>query len=119
MRIVSLAFGAALAAAVAASPALAQAPAAAQPAFDVTKVDEGVYKFRYGGHNSMFLVTSQGVIVTDPISLRRPEAARAYLAEIRKITPAPIRYVIYTIPTTTTPLEPSPSRTRARWSSPT
>jgi len=34
------------------------------------------------------------VIATDPISLKRPAAA-AYIAEIRKITQAPIKYVIY------------------------
>ena len=42
----------------------------------------------------MFIVTSAGVIVTDPISERRP-AAKAYIEEIRKITQAPIKYVIY------------------------
>jgi glyoxylase-like metal-dependent hydrolase (beta-lactamase superfamily II) len=42
----------------------------------------------------MFIVTSAGVIATDPISLRRP-AAKAYIEEIRKITQAPIKYVIY------------------------
>jgi glyoxylase-like metal-dependent hydrolase (beta-lactamase superfamily II) len=81
-----------------AGAASAQAPAAGQPArpmFETTKIDDGVYQFRYGGHNSMFIVTPEGVIVTDPISLRRPEAAQAYMAEIRKITSAPIRYMIY------------------------
>jgi glyoxylase-like metal-dependent hydrolase (beta-lactamase superfamily II) len=34
------------------------------------------------------------VIATDPISLRRP-AAKTYIEEIRKITKAPIKYVIY------------------------
>jgi glyoxylase-like metal-dependent hydrolase (beta-lactamase superfamily II) len=43
----------------------------------------------------MFVVTPAGVIATDPIALRRPEAAQAYMAEIRKITQAPIRYLIY------------------------
>ena len=43
---------------------------------------------------SMFVVTKAGVIATDPISLRRP-AAKAYIEEIRKITQAPIKYVIY------------------------
>ena len=42
----------------------------------------------------MFIVTKAGVIATDPISLRRP-AAKAYIEEIRKITQAPIKYVIY------------------------
>ncbi|HEY6699627.1 MAG TPA: MBL fold metallo-hydrolase [Pseudolabrys sp.] len=33
--------------------------------------------------------------VTDPISYGRPQAAKAYLDEIRKITQAPIKYLIY------------------------
>jgi glyoxylase-like metal-dependent hydrolase (beta-lactamase superfamily II) len=81
----------------AAAPALAQAPAApaaAPPPFATTKVADNVYVFRYGGHQSMFVVTPDGVIATDPISLKRPAAA-AYVAEIRKITPAPIKYLIY------------------------
>jgi glyoxylase-like metal-dependent hydrolase (beta-lactamase superfamily II) len=78
--------------------ALATNPAAAQqpPISSITKVEgtDSVYIFRYQGHQSMFVVTSDGVIATDPISDNRP-AAEAYLAEIRKITQAPIRYVIY------------------------
>src|SRR5206468_4153263 len=65
-----------------------------QPTFATTKVTDNVYYFRYQGHQSMFIVTSAGVIATDPISENRP-AAEAYLAEIRKITQAPIRYVVY------------------------
>jgi glyoxylase-like metal-dependent hydrolase (beta-lactamase superfamily II) len=74
----------------------AQAPAApaAPPPFATTKITDNVYIFRYGGHQSMFIVTPDGVIATDPISLKRPAAA-AYIAEIRKITQAPIKYVIY------------------------
>src|SRR4030095_16762180 len=81
---------------LAACPALAQAPAApaAPPPFATTKVTDNVYIFRYGGHQSMFIVTPDGVIATDPISLKRPAAA-AYIAEIRTITQAPIKYVIY------------------------
>ena len=78
----------------AALPAFAQAPA--PPLFSTTKVDgtDGVYIFRYQGHQAMFIVTPEGVIATDPIGERRP-AAQAYIAEIKKITNAPIRYVIY------------------------
>jgi glyoxylase-like metal-dependent hydrolase (beta-lactamase superfamily II) len=66
------------------------------PTFGTTKVDgtENVYIFRYQRHQSMFIVTPQGVIATDPIGLRRP-AAKAYIEEIQKITKAPIKYVIY------------------------
>ena len=42
----------------------------------------------------MFIVTPEGVIATDPIGERRPAAA-AYIGEIRKITQAPIKYVVY------------------------
>jgi len=65
-----------------------------QPTFATTKITDNIYSFRYQGHQAMFIVTPQGVIVTDPISENRP-AAEAYLAEIRKITQAPVRYVVY------------------------
>ena len=35
------------------------------------------------------------MIVTDPISYGRPQAAKTYLDETRKITKAPIKYLIY------------------------
>ncbi len=80
--------------AAAALPAGAQAPT--PPLFSTTKVEgtDGVYIFRYQGHQAMFVVTPEGVIATDPIGERRPAAA-AYIAEIRKITQAPIKYVVY------------------------
>ena len=53
-----------------AAPAQAQQPN--PPPFATTKVSENVYIFRYGGHQSMFIVTTAGVIATDPISERHP-----------------------------------------------
>ena len=80
----------------AASPPPAAAPATAPaPAYATTRVADNVYVFRYGGAQSMFVVTPAGVIATDPIAFQRPQAAEAYLAEIRRITTAPIRYLIY------------------------
>jgi glyoxylase-like metal-dependent hydrolase (beta-lactamase superfamily II) len=78
----------------AAAPA---APAAQQPAFETKKVDgtDNVYIFRYGGVQSMFVVTSAGVIATDPIGYARPEASTVYVNEIKKITNQPIRYLVY------------------------
>ena len=78
-----------------AQPAPAAPPA--PPPFATTKVEgtENVYVFRYGGHQSMFVVTPEGVIATDPISYGRPQAARTYVDEIKKVTNAPIRYLIY------------------------
>ena len=78
-----------------AAPAPAAAPAA--PPFAVTKVEgtDNVYIFRYGGHQAMFVVTKDGVIATDPIGRYRPQAVTTYIDEIRKITKAPIKYVVY------------------------
>ena len=79
--------------AMAALTITAQAEQAAP--FATTKVDgtDNVYIFRYGGHQSMFIVTPQGVIATDPISERRP--AQPYIDAIQAVTKAPIKYVIY------------------------
>ncbi len=88
---------AAVAPARAQAPAPAAPPAPTPPLFSTTKVDgtDGVYIFRYQGHQAMFIVTPDGVIATDPIGERRPQAVTAYIAEIRKITQAPIKYVVY------------------------
>ena len=74
----------------------AQTPAMPPP-FATTKVEgtDNVYIFRYQNHQAMFVVTPAGVIATDPISYGRPQAAVAYVAEIRKITSKPIKYLIY------------------------
>jgi glyoxylase-like metal-dependent hydrolase (beta-lactamase superfamily II) len=91
-----LALSAAIFTAGCATTAMAQAPAQ-QPMFATTKVDgtDNVYIFRYQNHQAMFVVTPAGVIVTDPISYGRPQAAKTYLDEIRKITKAPVKYLIY------------------------
>ncbi len=92
LRIQFLSMTAALVSALA-TPAQAQQPV--QPPFATTKVEgtDNVYIFRYGGHQSMFIVTPQGVIATDPISERRP--AKPYIDAIQAVTKAPIKYVIY------------------------
>jgi len=71
--------------------------AAAQqpPLFETRKLTDDAFLFRYGGHQALFVVTSEGVIATDPIAFLRPQAATTYLAEIRKITQAPIKYLVY------------------------
>jgi glyoxylase-like metal-dependent hydrolase (beta-lactamase superfamily II) len=90
--VVALAMG--LVAAALATSAKAQAPQTLPYATTKVEGTDNVYIFRYMGHQSMFVVTKDGVIATDPISLRRP-AAKAYIEEIRKVTQAPIKYVIY------------------------
>jgi glyoxylase-like metal-dependent hydrolase (beta-lactamase superfamily II) len=76
-------------------PVLAQAPA--RPQLQTTKVDgaDGVYIFRNGGHQSMFVVTSEGVIATDPIAYGRPTGGADFVAAIRAVTDKPIKYLIY------------------------
>jgi len=76
------------------------APAAKPPAratFETTKVEgtDNVYVFRYLNRQAMFIVTSAGVIATDPIGYGFPETGAAYISEIKKITNRPIKYVIY------------------------
>jgi glyoxylase-like metal-dependent hydrolase (beta-lactamase superfamily II) len=81
-------------------PAQAQQPQeqpAKPPPFATTKVEgtDNVYVFRYGNSQAMFVVTSAGVIATDPIGYGRPQAVTTYIDEIKKVTNQPIRYVIY------------------------
>jgi glyoxylase-like metal-dependent hydrolase (beta-lactamase superfamily II) len=80
---------------VLALPVLAQAPA--RPPIQTTKVEgtDGVYIFRNVNHQSVFIVTSDGVIATDPIGYGRPTGGADYIAEIRKVTNQPIKYLIY------------------------
>ena len=78
-----------------AAAAFAQQPA--RPPFATTKVEgtEGVYVFRNGNHQAMFVVTRDGVIATDPVGYGRPTGGQLYLDEIRKVTDKPVKYVIY------------------------
>src|SRR5262249_46496547 len=85
-----------LAAACLGAVAWAQQPPAPPP-FATTKVEgtDNVYAFRYGNHQSMFVVTSAGVIATDPIGYGRPQAVVTYVDEIKKVSSQPIKYLIY------------------------
>jgi glyoxylase-like metal-dependent hydrolase (beta-lactamase superfamily II) len=76
---------------------LADDPVAAQsaPPFATREVAPGVFLFRYQGHQSIFVVTPEGVLATDPIGQRRPQAVTTYIEEIRKVTQAPIRTLVY------------------------
>src|SRR5215470_6797526 len=94
-RLASVIAAVVLAAACLGVVAYAQQPA--PPPFATTKVDgtDNVYIFRAGGHQSMFVVTSAGVIATDPIGYGRPQMVQTYVDEIRKVTSQPIKYVVY------------------------
>jgi len=81
------------------TPATPAQPAAqpAPPTFETTKVEgtDHVYIFRYQNRQAMFVVTGDGVIATDPIGYGQPQAVTTYLEEIRKVTPQPVKYLIY------------------------
>lgn len=79
------------AAALLTSAATAQLPPGMKKQ-ELTKISDSVYTFRNLFHRTWFMLTDDGVIVGDPIS---EEAATAMLAEIRKLTDKPVRYLIY------------------------
>jgi glyoxylase-like metal-dependent hydrolase (beta-lactamase superfamily II) len=90
---------------LAALPAWAQQPQAPQPSpapqrpqIETRKVDgtDNVYIFRNGNHQSIFVVTKEGVIATDPVAYGRPQGGQQYVDEIKKVSKgAPIKYLIY------------------------
>src|SRR3989449_9709396 len=73
----------------AASAAWSQAPA--RPQIATTKVDgtEGVYIFRNGNHQAMFVVTRDGVIATDPVAYGRPTGGGAHFRQAREVAAEP------------------------------
>src|SRR4026209_1172616 len=93
MRVI-LACAAAAAAVTFAVPAAAQAQ---RPQIETRKVDgtEGVYIFRNGNHQAMFIVTKDGVIATDPVAYGRPTGGQQYPDESKKTTAKPVKYLIY------------------------
>jgi len=58
----------------------------------VTNIGDGLYVFRWWVYRNIFLVTDDGVIVTDPMN---PKAANLLRSEIRKITDQPVKFVVY------------------------
>ena len=62
-----------------------------RPDDEITKLAEDVYLFRHHFHQSIFIMTPKGVIVTDPIS---SDAAIWLKAKIETLTDQPVRYVL-------------------------
>jgi glyoxylase-like metal-dependent hydrolase (beta-lactamase superfamily II) len=56
---------------------------------------DDTYAFVRGGYVSLFIVTDEGVIATDPSSQGGPERAEAYKAAIASVTDQPVKYVVY------------------------
>ena len=94
-RVLFTSVGAALLAIALSMPA--QAQQAQRPPIETTKIDgtDNVYLFRNGNHQSIFIVTKDGVIATDPVAYGKPTGGQAYVDAIKKVTDKPIKYVIY------------------------
>jgi len=60
--------------------------------WEVERITDDVYGFRYSFYRNIFIVTDEGVIATDPLSLA---AATVMREQIAKITDQPVRYVSY------------------------
>ena len=59
---------------------------------DVEDIGEGVFLYRSGDQRSLFMVTDDGVIVTDPINA---EVAKSYREAIATMTDQPVKFVVY------------------------
>ncbi len=59
---------------------------------ETERLADGLYAFRQGAYRSLFLVSDEGVILTDPVS---PKFAASFREEIAKVTDKPVRYVVY------------------------
>lgn len=74
------------------SLAAAQAQAQDAPKREIVQISGDLYRFQNKFHYSVFLVTPEGVIVTDPIDA---DAARWLKSEIASRFGKPIRYLVY------------------------
>jgi glyoxylase-like metal-dependent hydrolase (beta-lactamase superfamily II) len=62
---------------------------------DLQQLADDTYAFVNSGYISLFIVTDEGVIATDPGSQQGPERAEAYRAAIASVTDQPVRYLVY------------------------
>ena len=81
------------------APSLAGAAPPAGPPFTLKEIGPGIYAAIDGpegrsGSNAGFIIGETGVVVID--AFFTPDAARALLAEIRRLTPLPVRYLVNT-----------------------
>lgn len=73
-------------------PWIGTVPAQETPVREITQIAGDVYRFRNNFHYSVFMVTPEGVIVTDPINA---DTARWLKGEIATRFGLPVRYLVY------------------------
>lgn len=61
-------------------------------AYSITKIADELYRFQNATHRSVFLVTPEGIVVTDPIS---PDVAKWLKGELQRRFDLPVKYLIY------------------------
>jgi glyoxylase-like metal-dependent hydrolase (beta-lactamase superfamily II) len=66
-------------------------PALPKKGYHLKKLGKGVYFFSNGYYNNLFIVTPEGVIITDPMKGWGPHLKKA----IREVTTQPIKFMIY------------------------
>jgi glyoxylase-like metal-dependent hydrolase (beta-lactamase superfamily II) len=71
---------------------LTNATFAQEPVREISRVTGDVYRFQNNNHRSVFIITGDGVVVTDPINA---EAAAWLKIEIEKLTDQPITQLVY------------------------
>lgn len=74
---------------------LAQQAALPQSVAELTRVAEDVYLWRSLTHNTIFIVTDEGVVAADPIGLTNTRSPQMYKAAIASVTDRPVKYLIY------------------------
>jgi len=82
--------------AAAPAPASAPAPATASaagsaPGYVLKEIRGGVYWLSDGAYNTIFVVSSRGVIAVDPL----PTLGRRYLEAVARVTRQPITHIVY------------------------
>ena len=77
--------------------ALAPAGSRAQdaPPDELRQIAEDTYAFVSQFYVSLFIVTDEGVIATEPASQQGPKRAEAYKAAIASVTDQPVRYLVH------------------------
>jgi glyoxylase-like metal-dependent hydrolase (beta-lactamase superfamily II) len=60
--------------------------------YSISQIKDNLYRYSSGTHHAVFVVTDEGIALTDPISL---EGARWLKQELKKRFKQPLRYVIY------------------------
>jgi glyoxylase-like metal-dependent hydrolase (beta-lactamase superfamily II) len=71
-------------------------PSPTPPPFGITRLADDVYVASTGGYNSFIVLTSDGVVVADPIGGGgNPQAPALIKQAIANLTDQPVKYVVY------------------------